>query len=96
MASTAANAALEVHLGCKAILTNRIIIIEGESLPPEPMNVPSGDHVPDPPIDKDKERRKKKVAIMKKARKVRLDEPNQGSSKVQGQTHSITRISFRI
>ncbi|KAG1334167.1 hypothetical protein COCNU_03G002860 [Cocos nucifera] len=76
--------ALEVRPRDEVILTTRIIVVEGESLPPEPANLSSRDRASDPPANKEKERRKGKVAIMKKARKVCLNEPNRGSSEDQG------------
>ncbi|EHA8586395.1 hypothetical protein COCNU_scaffold000313G000010 [Cocos nucifera] len=48
------------------------------------MNLSSEDRMPDPPADKEKERGKRKVAIMMKAHKMRPDEPDRGSSEDQG------------
>ncbi|EHA8586430.1 hypothetical protein COCNU_scaffold000363G000020 [Cocos nucifera] len=84
MVSATIDAALEVRSRDEAIPTARIIVIKGESLPLESMNLPSKDRMPDPPIDKEKKRRKEKVAIVKKACKVCLDEPGRGSSEDQG------------
>ncbi|KAG1327739.1 hypothetical protein COCNU_01G016730 [Cocos nucifera] len=80
MASTTTNAAPEVHQRDEAIPTDRVDVVEGESLPFELVNLPSGDCTPDPSIGKEKERRKKKVAIVKKAHKVHPDEPDRGSN----------------
>ena len=84
MASAAINATLEVRPRDEAIPTTHIIIFEEEYLPPKPANLHSEDHALDPPASKEKERRKTKAAIMKKARKVRLDEPDRGSNEGQG------------
>ncbi|KAG1338495.1 hypothetical protein COCNU_04G008010 [Cocos nucifera] len=69
MASITTDATLKVCPRDEAIPTARIVIIEGESLPPELANLPFRDRMPDPPTDKEKERRKGKAAIMKMARK---------------------------
>ncbi|KAG1362550.1 hypothetical protein COCNU_10G007690 [Cocos nucifera] len=84
MASATIDAASEVDLGDEAIPTDRINIIERESLPPEFVNLSFRDCTPDPYDSKNKERRKKNMAIMKKAHNVHPDEPNRDSSEDQG------------
>ncbi|EHA8589298.1 hypothetical protein COCNU_scaffold008927G000010 [Cocos nucifera] len=79
MASATTDAAPEVCPGDEAILIACIDIVEGESLPPKLANLLSRDCTPDPSATKEKGRRKKKAAIVKKACKVRPNEPDQGS-----------------
>ncbi|EHA8587480.1 hypothetical protein COCNU_scaffold002353G000010 [Cocos nucifera] len=75
--------ALEVHPRDEVIPTAHADIIEGEPLPPESVNLPSRDCVPDPPIGKE-EGRKGKAAIIIKACKERLDELGQSNNEDQG------------
>ncbi|KAG1358609.1 hypothetical protein COCNU_08G000550 [Cocos nucifera] len=75
IAPTVANVTPKVRLGKEVILTIYANIVEGKSLPPEPANLPTRDCTPDPSIDEGKERRKKKAAIGKKARKAHHNEP---------------------
>ncbi|EHA8589522.1 hypothetical protein COCNU_scaffold010472G000010 [Cocos nucifera] len=84
MASATTDAAPKVRPRDEVIPTAHAIVAKGESLLPEPENLLSKDRALDAPMDKEKERRKRKAAIIKKARKVHPDEPGRGSSKDQG------------
>ncbi|EHA8587926.1 hypothetical protein COCNU_scaffold003602G000010 [Cocos nucifera] len=68
----------------EVISTTYADIVEGESLPPELANLPTKDCMPDPSTDERKERRKGKVAIVKKANKAHRDEPSWSSDDDQG------------
>lgn len=83
VASAATDAAPEVRPGDEAVPTARVIVAEGESPPPEPASLPSGDRASDLSADKEKERRKGKAAVVK-ARKERPDEPSRSDNEDQG------------
>ncbi|EHA8586322.1 hypothetical protein COCNU_scaffold000185G000010 [Cocos nucifera] len=82
-APAAANVTPEVHPGNEVVPTTYVDIVEGESLPSEPANLPTKDCAPDPSIDKAKKRRKGKAAIAKKAHKAHHDEPSWSSGNDQ-------------
>ncbi|EHA8586216.1 hypothetical protein COCNU_scaffold000105G000010 [Cocos nucifera] len=74
----------EVRPENEGIPTTHSDIIEGESLPPEPANLPTGDCAPNPSADEGKERRNGKATIAKKAQKAHQDEPNRSDGDDQG------------
>ncbi|EHA8586989.1 hypothetical protein COCNU_scaffold001259G000080 [Cocos nucifera] len=69
MAPTIANVTPEVHPRNEAVPTTYADVVEGDSLPPKPANLPTRDCTPNPSTNKEKERRKGKATIAKMARK---------------------------
>ncbi|EHA8586388.1 hypothetical protein COCNU_scaffold000304G000020 [Cocos nucifera] len=76
--------ALEVYSEKEVVPTTYADVVEGESLLPEPMNLPTRDCVPNPSANEGKERRKGKAAIAKKGCKARQDETSRSSGNGQG------------
>ena len=79
-APAVANVAPEVCPKKEVISTIYTDIVEGESLPPKPANLPTKDCPPNPSTDERKEMRKGKETIAKKAHKAHQDKPSRSSS----------------
>ncbi|EHA8586347.1 hypothetical protein COCNU_scaffold000192G000050 [Cocos nucifera] len=80
MAPISIDVAPEVRPRAEVALTASIDIIEGGSLPLEPVGLSVGDHTSDPSIDKEKKKGKKRSAIMKVAHKAHPGEPSKSDN----------------
>ena len=70
----------EVRLRAEVASTASIDVIEGGSLPSESVDLSIGDHASDPSVDKEREKGKGRLAVVKVAYKARPDEPTNSGS----------------